>query len=320
MELIRCADRAQMDVLQQTGGVWKGSAGKWHTRNSWMLEKKGELTENECLVVISSHHPKLDIEWVRDEKTGIDYPYLKKDLDISWIKNIEDHMSRPPVCVLMNTSIIDDKWCRRSIKPFLSKEDEVAVLAFSFYDDTKTLDDWNRQYEPGRGIWYRANTDVFKWFGIPAGQVHWINYFTHTPAQMRNILANCSVVLYTGGAPDLMMKRIREKKLQSILKKWQGTVMGYSAGAMIQLKEYHITPDPDYPQFVWETGLGYTDQFDIEVHYNKERAQKEAIQRALSQRNRPVYAIGEEGGIILKDGQIHEIFGEVELFESKSEL
>ncbi|MCF0258906.1 MAG: Type 1 glutamine amidotransferase-like domain-containing protein [Erysipelotrichaceae bacterium] len=315
MELIRSADKAQIEELQQTGGLWKGSAGKWHTRNSRILDRQPKLEEGQVLCVISTLDPKVELEWIRDEKTGIDYPHVKKDLDISCLKKVEEQESEPPVQILMNTSMFDEKWCRSALKPYLSKEDEVAVLAFSFYDDTKNLDDWNRQYQPGRGIWYRANTDVFQWFGIPKEQVHWINYFTQTPAQMKNILANCSVVLYTGGAPDLMMKRIREKKLQPLLKKWQGTVMGYSAGAMMQLAEYHITPDSDYPAFVWEKGLGYTDVFDIEVHYAREKLQKESIQRTLEERNRPVYAVADDGGMIVKGNQILNLFGNVELFQ-----
>ena len=265
--------------------------------------------------MISTKNPKVNVEWIRDPKTGIDYPYVKNDLGISCLKKLEEKESEPPVQILMNTSMFDEKWCRNALKPFLSKEDEVAVLAFSFYDDTKNRDDWNRQYQPGRGIWYKSNTDVFKWFGIPKEQIHWINYFTHTPAEMKNILANCSVVLYTGGAPDLMMKRIREKKLQSLLKKWQGTVMGYSAGAMMQLAEYHITPDCDYPEFVWEKGLGYADAFDVEVHYTRQKIQKESIQRALTEKKRPVCAIGEQGGMIVKGNQILNLFGDVELFQ-----
>ena len=54
--------------------------------------------------------------------------------------------------------------------------------------------------------------------------------------------------MLTGGAPDLMMKRIKEKKLKKLIKNYKGIMIGYSAGAMIQLDSYHISPDEDYPE------------------------------------------------------------------------
>lgn len=80
-------------------------------------------------------------------------------------------------------------------------------------------------------------------------QIHWVNYFKDSKEDVLKKVLGSSILLLTGGAPDLMMKRIKEFKLKKILKSYQGLMIGYSAGAMIQLKEYHITPDEDYPTF-----------------------------------------------------------------------
>lgn len=220
------------------------------------------------------------------------------------------------VHILMNTSMIDENWCYPALKKYISAQDEVCVMAFSFFDDTKTLDDWNRQYKPGQGIWYKSNTDVFFRYGLKREQVHWVNYFTDSKIEMENKIMNSSIVFFTGGAPDLMMKRIREFKLTSLLKNYQGVMMGYSAGAMMQFDEYHITPDEDYPSFVYEKGLGCLKGFGIEPHYQASRIQKESMQRVIKEKQKDVYGIYEKGGIIIDQGNM-TMFGKVDIMEAE---
>ena len=45
------------------------------------------------------------------------------------------------------------------------------------------------------------------------------------------------------------MDRIREFDLCNTLMNHDGIAMGYSAGAVIQLAEYHLSPDEDYSEF-----------------------------------------------------------------------
>ena len=46
-----------------------------------------------------------------------------------------------------------------------------------------------------------------------------------------------------------------------------GIAMGYSAGALVQLAEYHLSPDTDYPRFTYQKGIPYLHGFYLEVHY-----------------------------------------------------
>ncbi len=159
---------------------------------------------------------------------------------------------------------------------------------------------------------------MFFAYGLKEKQIHWVNYFTDSIPQMKEAILNSSVLLLTGGAPDLMYRRIREKKLSGLLRRYQGLVIGYSAGAMIQLGEYHITPDEDYPQFCWKNGLGYLTDFDVEVHFQNTPHQLRHIERALSERHRPVYAIDEKGGMIVQPDGTKSFFGAVTCFDPKT--
>ena len=129
---------------------------------------------------------------------------------------------------------------------------------------------------------------------------------------MKNKIMNSSVLLLTGGAPDLMMKRIKEKKLKKVIKNYKGVMIGYSAGAMIQLDAYHISPDEDYPKFSYQIGLGCLSGFDVEVHFRKSKVQMESIEKVKNDKKIPVYGIYENGGMILEKEVI--CFGQVDCY------
>ena len=241
-----------------------------------------------------------NVKWV-DSK-----PYVYGD-----IKFIDNEIC--PVHVLLNTSMIDEKWIYMNLKSYISKNDRVCILPFSFFDDTKNEQDWNKQYGPGMGIWYRSNQDVFYRYGISSSHITWVNYFTDSIEEMKNKIMNSSVLLLTGGAPDLMMKRIKEKKLKKVIKNYKGVMIGYSAGAMIQLDAYHISPDEDYPKFSYKTGLGCLSGFDVEVHFRKSKVQMESVEKVKNDKKIPVYGIYENGGMILEKEVI--CFGQVDLYE-----
>ena len=216
--------------------------------------------------------------------------------------------------VLMSDSGINQSWSYPVLKKYIHPSDEVCVLAFSFFEDVKNIQDWNRQYKKGQGMEYTEHTHIFFKFGLKENQIHWVNYFTDSKAEIEEKIEKSNILLLTGGAPDLMMKRIKEFKLKSLLKNYQGLMIGYSAGAMIQLDTYHITPDADYPQFAYKSGLGCLQGFAIEPHYRATKIQKQSIEKVREEKQIPVYAIYENGGIIVEEGK-KSFFGQVERFE-----
>jgi hypothetical protein len=111
-----------------------------------------------------------------------------------------------------------------------------------------------------------------------------------------------------------MMERIIEFDLMGMIQRHSGIVMGFSAGAMIQISDYHITPDEDYDSFRYEKGLELIDSFDIEVHYNATARQLDCINRLISETGRPVYAMEDEGALIIADGKVVTV-GKVHYFK-----
>ena len=110
------------------------------------------------------------------------------------------------------------------------------------------------------------------------------------------------------------MDRLAEFELLDALQSFDGLVLGCSAGAMIQLREYHITPDWDCPEFGYYNGLPWLNDFYIEVHYEETQLQKDCIQRVLRERGKPVYAIHHDRGALIVQKGIITRLGETELF------
>ena len=86
--------------------------------------------------------------------------------------------------------------------------------------------------------------------------------------------------------------------------------MGASAGAMLQLEKYHITPDDDYDTYGLWQGLGLVKGLDLEVHYLATDLQKECTKRAVADLQLPIYQMWHEGGLIV-DGNKVQILGSV---------
>ncbi len=210
--------------------------------------------------------------------------------------------------VLMNHTAIDESWIKNVLKRYIQPSDVVCILPFGFFEDTKNEADYNLQYSKENGSFYRALNDVFYAYGIK--EIRWVNYFRDSKQEMIDKITKSTILLLPGGAPDLFMKRLKEKRIKKYVRDYPGLVIGESAGAMIQLDTYHITPDEDYSEFGVLTGLGQLSGFDIEVHYRNSKVQRESMEKI----DKPVYGITDKGAILVEDKKVTCI-GEIEILK-----
>ncbi len=219
------------------------------------------------------------------------------------------------VNILFDCPNIDD--FREELCECLRPGMKVAVAALSFYDDyVNTPERWESVYGEG-GRDYVEITDSLAVFGIKREDISFINYFTDTTESATGKIIDADAVYFTGGLPDRMMDRIREMGLCNVLSRFDGVVLGYSAGAVIQLDEYHLSPDADYPEFGYYEGLGYLSGFHIEVHYEHKPTQDEAIKRVLAERGGTVYVTHTRGGGVVVHGDHVEIIGRVDVYKAE---
>ena len=187
---------------------------------------------------------------------------------------------------------------------YFSDNSRVTVVALSFYDDfVYDAESFARVYTYGEG--YHEVVDVLGEFGVKPENIRYINYFLDSTEDAIEKVEWADVLYFTGGLPDRMMERIEEMGIADAIKRHRGVAVGYSAGAVIQLSEYHLSPDSDYSEFGYYHGIGYLNGFYLEVHYEGRKTQDEAIERVLRERGCPVYVSHtRRGGIVVDNGKV----------------
>ena len=216
--------------------------------------------------------------------------------------------------ILFDCPNIDDFY--DELKHLFGARTRVCVIAFSYYDDyVYDAKSWEKVYGKDLGNCYFETVDSFAPFGVKAENISFINYFADTRESALEKIKSADVLYFTGGLPDRMMDRIRDFHLEDAIMQHGGIVMGYSAGAVIQLKEYHLYPDGDYTDFGYYEGLPMLKDFYLEVHYRGLDVQDESVKRCLLERGKPVYVTQDRGGgILIENGKI-KLIGRVYLHE-----
>lgn len=205
-------------------------------------------------------------------------------------------------------------------KRYIHPSDKVVILAFSYRDrEVQNLRDWKMLYGKSGGQYYDSMVSPFLRYGIPEDHIEWINYYTDAKSKAAEQIRNADILYLPGGMPDRMMERIDDFNLRDAILEFQGVVMGYSAGALIQLQEYHLSPDQDYPEFTYFKGLPILKDFYLEVHYEDGPVQNEAIRRVLKERRKTVYAMVTDRAAIVIDGPKVRLLGDVNVFTPQLE-
>ena len=217
--------------------------------------------------------------------------------------------------ILLEGYNIDADWLYEELKKHIKPTHSVAVVAFSFRDSrVQTAADWDLLYGRENGTYYGGITGGFASYGIPEENIVFVNYFTDTKESAARKIEEADIIYFPGGLPDRMMERIKEFDLYDLLMRHDGIVMGYSAGAVIQLTEYHLSPDEDYPEFCYYKGLPYLNDFYLEVHYEGTDIQNASIQRVIAERGKPVYATALGAGAVIVENGTIKLIGNVQAY------
>ena len=218
--------------------------------------------------------------------------------------------------ILLEGYDLDAEWLYNDLKTYIKPNYKVAVVAFSFRDSrVKNSDDWASLYSKEKGKFYEGIVNAFSSYGIREENITFLNYFNDTKDEAKNKILQADIVYFLGGLPDRMMDRINEFGLLEAFKNYNKVAIGYSAGAVVQLSEYYLSPDDDYPTFNYYKGIPYISDFYFQPHYEENENQIESINRILKDRKKVVYATHTgKGAIIVIDGKV-KILGNVSVFK-----
>lgn len=212
--------------------------------------------------------------------------------------------------ILLNYYNFDGAWTRGKLdKYFRNKKVLIVPLAFR---ENQAWDraSWLAVYGKG-GEKYDNILRPFLSYGLKEDEVKWLNFFD-TDTDFCQLVKDAEVLFFCGGMPEKAITRMDELGISELVKNFDGVVAGASAGAMLQLDRYHITPDEDYDSYELCNGLGLICGLDLEVHYLATNLQNECTAKAARELNRPVYQIWHEGGLLVENGVVTTL-GNVEM-------
>lgn len=217
--------------------------------------------------------------------------------------------------VLLSINNFDEPWAYNTLVYFINPTDKVLIVPFSYHEDwLYDNETWERAFNKISGTHYKEIINPFLEYDIEESNIKWINQFTDTIDEMKNKIKESDIIFFTGGYPEKMYERFCKYDITKELENFEGIMMGMSAGAMVQLQEYHVYPDQDYNNFDYYNGLNIINDFDVSVHYDNGEVQNICILKAINEKKKPVYAITDSGGLIVIGGHVIEL-GDVEYWE-----
>jgi len=217
------------------------------------------------------------------------------------------------VNILFSLYNFHENWAKDTMEKYIKCNDKILVIPFSFGENINNDNEWQSAYSKDNGKYYNTIALPFLSYGIREENINWINYFKDTEESAKDKVRKSDILFFTGGLPDKMMHRLKEFDLINEIESFVGGIIGISAGAMIQIADYHITPDKDYDTFSYNRGLNFIKDFDIEVHYEETEIEKNYISKVLNERTDTVYAIKDTGGIIV-DNNVITLLGDTKIF------
>ena len=212
--------------------------------------------------------------------------------------------------ILLNYYNFDDEWARPYLEKMLKNRPHVLILPLA-YRETQAWDNDSFLCVYGKhGEKYDNILRPFLAYGYAEEDIEWLN--PYDGSNHLSQVQNAELLFFTGGMPEKAIARMEQLGITDAVKNFSGIVMGASAGAMLQLESYHITPDEDYDSYgIWR-GLGLVKGIDLEVHYLATDLQRECTARAAKELKLPVYQMWHEGGLLIDNGKI-TVMGNVEL-------
>ncbi|MBP2022608.1 peptidase E [Clostridium punense] len=220
--------------------------------------------------------------------------------------------------ILLDKLDFHQPWAYETFKNIIKPDHKVCIIPFAFHEDwIKDAEQWESLYNKHSGGEYLRMITPFYAYRISDDNVTLINYFTDNSHSAKEKINESNIIFFTGGFPEKTMRRLKEFDLIETLENHPGIKMGWSAGTMMQCEDYYISPDDDYPEFVYEKGLSYVKDFAVEVHYKNTESQNKSIERYMAEKGKRVYTTEPESAIIVNGNEV-ALLGNAKLYKGLS--
>jgi len=215
--------------------------------------------------------------------------------------------------ILLSKHDISKRWCAKDLKKYIRRGGKAVVVAFSFREsEIASKEDWDKYYGKN-GLVSSAIEKSLKHYGISPNCVEYVDYYRDDKQSAKSKVQNADIIYFPGGAAEKIMTRVIEFDLYGVIENHKGIVIGFGAGARVQLANYRVMSGG---RMLYSLGFRFADGFDVETDYTSDETQNYYIGKAVSERGLPVYAIGEEGAVIIENGVMNTI-GDVRCFQRR---
>jgi peptidase E len=166
--------------------------------------------------------------------------------------------------------------------------------------------------------WARASFDktsarrkrLFNYFrSLGASTVNFASY-SDTLEEITRKVERSALIYLPGGLTSVLVERLKNKSVDQLLRKYEGVVVGRSAGALVLGKKCVVTKNRRHPTSKMISGIGLVN-FSVKAHY---KPSKDAALKNLSKKEK-IYAIPERSALVYDEGAL-SFKGDVYLFQN----
>lgn len=210
---------------------------------------------------------------------------------------------------------------KKRLNKIVNASQKAVIIAWTFPTeiDKKAFDE---EWFPKGGRRYNKYVGSLLKLGIKEENITILNcYDKENFRNFKKIIDDSDILLITGGNPEMLYSKVtQETEILYNIKHYKGIIIGFSAGADLQLKRYFITAKNNfYKYFAFYDGFGVLDDpFYIDVHSVKNKRYLEKLQKIADDKKKNVYAIFDDGAMIYnRNSKKLEVFGNVLKFQPK---
>lgn len=210
--------------------------------------------------------------------------------------------------------LVDDK-LRKILKP----DDKAVIITWTFPTEID-YDSFNNEWIPKNGRRYNKYVGSLLKLGLKEENIEILNcYDKKNVENFKKIIDDSDVLVMTGGNPEMLYSKVtQETEILYNIKHYKKTIIGFSAGAELQLKRYFITAKNNYYKyFAFYDGFGVLDDpFYFDVHSIKNKLYLDKLKKVAKEKKKNVYAIFNDGAMVFNRATKNiETYGNVLKFD-----
>lgn len=212
--------------------------------------------------------------------------------------------------ILMSNLDMGFEHVKNKISNLINKNTKVTVIPWSFAVElkSKNIIEFFDEKKSKKYI------NPFLELGLDKNNITILDCYNDSTEYMKDKINESSILLLTGGNPEMFYNKVIKSGILDCLKKYNNTIIGVSAGAELQLNRYFITKKNNYyKKFDWYDGFGIIDNdFYFDVHSINRGRYIPSLREKSIQIKKNIYCLFDSGVIIYnrKNKEI-ETYGEV---------